>query len=70
MKILKILGISLGVLVIVAGAGLYWAAGQIEPDLAIGSPSPDVTFSTLDGESLPLASLRGKVVLLDFWGST
>jgi hypothetical protein len=29
-----------------------------------------VALATLDDQSLALSSLRGKVVLLDFWSST
>jgi thiol-disulfide isomerase/thioredoxin len=35
----------------------------------IGKPAPDLTLSTLDGRQMPLSSLRGKVVLLDFWAT-
>jgi len=31
--------------------------------------APELIFTTATGESLPLASLRGKVVYLDFWAS-
>jgi len=34
-----------------------------------GDPSPDVTLYALDGRPFSLASLKGKVVLLDFWAS-
>ncbi len=30
-------------------------------------PAPDVTFPTLEGESLRLADLKGKVVILGFF---
>jgi thiol-disulfide isomerase/thioredoxin len=30
---------------------------------------PDVTFQLLDGTQLPLASLKGKVVLVNFWAT-
>jgi cytochrome c biogenesis protein CcmG/thiol:disulfide interchange protein DsbE len=30
---------------------------------------PDVTFKDLQGKSVPLASLKGKVVLVDFWAT-
>ena len=33
----------------------------------IGLPAPDFTLPDLDGTSVSLSSLRGKVVLLDFW---
>ena len=35
----------------------------------IGAPAPDFTAETPEGDSLSLASLRGQVVLLDFWAS-
>lgn len=34
-----------------------------------GTPAPDFTLPSLDGTELSLSSLRGKVVVLDFWGS-
>jgi cytochrome oxidase Cu insertion factor (SCO1/SenC/PrrC family) len=70
MKILKILGIAVLGLAILCAAGLVWMAPRYSPDLPTGSAAPDVAMATLDGEPLPLASLRGKVVLLDFWSTT
>lgn len=35
----------------------------------IGEQAPDITLPTPQGESLSLSSLKGKVVLLDFWAS-
>ena len=32
-------------------------------------PAPDFTLTDFDGESVQLSSLRGKVVLLDFWAT-
>ncbi len=37
--------------------------------LATGGPAPDFTLPGFDGESVRLSSLRGKVVLLDFWAT-
>ena len=34
-----------------------------------GNRAPDFTIRTLDGERLQLADLRGKIVLLNFWGT-
>lgn len=33
-----------------------------------GKPAPPFTLRKLDGTSLTLALMRGKVVFLDFWG--
>lgn len=41
------------------------ARGNIE----IGAAMPDLTVTTLDGRAIPLRSLAGKVVLLDFWAT-
>jgi thiol-disulfide isomerase/thioredoxin len=38
-------------------------------NVGIGSPMPDLTVRTLDGRSIPLRSLAGKVVLIDFWAT-
>ena len=35
----------------------------------IGKPLPDLTVQPLSGRAINLANLRGKPVLLDFWGS-
>ncbi len=37
--------------------------------LGIGEPIPDIEFQTLDGETIHMQELRGKVVLLEFWAS-
>lgn len=37
--------------------------------IAAGFPAPDFTLTDLQGNSFSLSSLRGKYVVLDFWGS-
>lgn len=39
------------------------------PELQPGKMAPDFTLNDLDGKPLSLSSLRGKYVVVDFWGS-
>jgi cytochrome c biogenesis protein CcmG/thiol:disulfide interchange protein DsbE len=52
-----------GILVLVRG-------GTVGTDdrVAIGQPAPAIVGTTLDGASFDLASLRGKPVVVNFWG--
>jgi peroxiredoxin len=36
---------------------------------AIGQPAPDINLPTPDGKYLSLSTLKGKIVLIDFWAS-
>lgn len=36
---------------------------------AIGNPAPDFTMQTFTGDEITLSEQRGKVVILNFWGS-
>jgi peroxiredoxin len=51
---------------------LYRDLGEAPPlrQAEIGQPSPDFTVRGSEGSSVSLASLRGKVVLVDFWASS
>ena len=40
-----------------------------ESPLPIGQPAPDAEFVGLDGQKVKLSSLKGKVVLIDFWAT-
>lgn len=37
--------------------------------IEVGSEAPEINLPTPDGENIKLSSLRGKVVLIDFWAS-
>lgn len=37
--------------------------------LEVGDTAPDLSFQSPDGKTITLSSLRGKVVLVDFWAS-
>jgi thiol-disulfide isomerase/thioredoxin len=45
------------------------AAGSREPAFQTGSDAPDADVVGVDGSRLRLSSLRGQVVLLDFWAT-
>lgn len=37
--------------------------------LVVGKPAPPITLTTLDGQQIATASLRGKVVIVTFWAT-
>ncbi len=45
------------------------AVATPEPMIKVGSKAPDFSLKMPSGKILKLSSLRGKYVLLDFWGS-
>ena len=67
---MKKLAVPLLLLLVAAGAAVGWMAMRPSPDVEHGSVAPDLSFATPDGAPLTLASLRGRVVLLDFWASS
>ncbi|MDR2408846.1 MAG: AhpC/TSA family protein [Bacteroidales bacterium] len=42
---------------------------ELEKKLAIGYPAPEITMADTAGNLFSLSSLKGKVVLIDFWAS-
>ena len=44
-------------------------SGTDVPPIPIGQPAPDFTVKTLDGHPVTLSSMKGKVVLIDFWAT-
>ncbi|HWW41616.1 TlpA disulfide reductase family protein [Pedobacter sp.] len=47
----------------------YWTRIQGAKRTAIGIIAPDFTLKDSEGKEVSLSSLKGKLVLLDFWGS-
>lgn len=39
------------------------------PGLEIGNKSPEIKLPNLKGDTIVLSSLKGKLVLIDFWGT-
>lgn len=67
------LGIGAGVLVAVLIIGFIALSKRNTPQLnawvMLDRAAPDLTLSTLDGGTMRLADLRGKVVLVNFWAT-
>ena len=59
---------ALATLVIVAAVALL--PKGTGPGVAKGQPAPAVSGTTLDGAKFDLASLRGRPVIVNFWGPT
>jgi len=51
-------------------AALIALLGGIAYSLLARQPAPAVSFTSLQGQPIALASLRGKVVLVNFWATT
>lgn len=60
-----ILAAVLGVGIVVA----LWTAKQPPPPIEVGTAAPTFVLPTLHEGQVSLASLRGKVVLVNFWAS-
>ena len=52
-----------------AGAVAWSAAIVVLSGLTLLKPAPEVRFTQLSGETFSTSELRGKVVLVNFWGS-
>lgn len=52
-----------------AGIEREKARNEARKVVADGKMAPDFTLKSIDGNDLSLSSLRGKYVILDFWGS-
>jgi peroxiredoxin len=63
---------STGIKIILGVALLCLVASGFAAEAAplkIGDPTPAFNLQTLDGKTVSIASLKGKVVLLDFWAT-
>ncbi|MEP7278686.1 MAG: TlpA disulfide reductase family protein [Bacteroidota bacterium] len=50
-------------------AGILFVSLGLSAQPAIGSLSPDIKLKDMQGNFISLSSLKGKVVLIDFWAS-
>ncbi len=51
------------------GASTAAQAGELEPAPEVGHPAPDFTLKDLDGNTVRLSDLQGKVVFINFWAT-
>ncbi len=56
-------------LVVIAGVEVYARLGRRAPDHAPGQAAPGFTLLDTDGKYVSLASLKGKVVAVNFWAT-
>jgi cytochrome c biogenesis protein CcmG, thiol:disulfide interchange protein DsbE len=46
----------------------YVHSGDLGPKARVDEPAPSLVGTTLDGQAFDLASLRGRPVIVNFWG--
>ncbi len=51
------------------GLSFTGKAGDTQTGTEIGNKAPEIVEKTVNGEELKLSSLKGKLVLIDFWAS-
>jgi cytochrome c biogenesis protein CcmG, thiol:disulfide interchange protein DsbE len=61
--VLVALGLALATTLVILGTGVVSRAPQF-----VGNPAPAIASTTLDGAAFNLASLRGRPVIVNFWG--
>lgn len=52
-----------------SGYAKFIKTGLPKTSLDVGDVAPEISMKSPDGKVIPLSSLRGKVVLIDFWAS-
>jgi cytochrome c biogenesis protein CcmG/thiol:disulfide interchange protein DsbE len=63
--VILVWGFVLGLLTVV-GIGLIRTQ---QGPIGVGAEVPDLTFTTFDGDTIPLRDLGGQVVVINFWAS-
>ncbi len=61
--------VAAAALALLPAASVSAQYGQMPPPLPAGTPAPAFATTTVGGKPLTLRSLRGRVVLLDYWAT-
>jgi cytochrome c biogenesis protein CcmG, thiol:disulfide interchange protein DsbE len=70
-----LIGLGIGLVILFGfGPGREWLDRQRGSAIApavprVNAPAPDFQLQTLDGQSLKVSDLRGRVVLINFWAT-
>jgi thiol-disulfide isomerase/thioredoxin len=62
--------VALLIAIVVVGGTWWYLRPSTDGRVQVGEPAPVISGVTLDGSPFELASLRGKPVLINFWGPT
>ncbi|WP_163708467.1 TlpA family protein disulfide reductase [Mangrovibacterium lignilyticum] len=63
----KIILSAVGLAIVTFLGAAIWYLNRVH--LNIGDKAPEITEQTIDGKDIKLSSLKGKMVLVDFWAS-
>ena len=63
MKTISIFSFVVGV------AAIFMVSATVTKAPVVGSTAPDIRLPNMNGDTISLSKLRGKVVLIDFWAS-
>ncbi len=56
-------------LLLITGLSAPGKAGNVQTGTEVGDKAPEIAEKSLGGEELKLSSLKGKMVLIDFWAA-
>ncbi len=61
--------LKISVLAVLIAVGFSFTSEKPVEGIGIGNKAPELAFTSPDGKTIALSSLKGKIVLIDFWAS-